>query len=60
MKLKADDEVLECVIMAFGIKWKYRRGASWIREQTKVEDILIKIKIKIKNDMGRTQYAPNS
>ena len=30
----------------FGISWRDRKRASWIREQTKVEDILTTIKIK--------------
>lgn len=30
----------------FGISWRDNKQASWIREQTKVEDILTKIKRK--------------
>ncbi len=41
-----------------GITWRDRKQAIWIREQTKVEDILVTIK-KEETVLGRPHYAQN-
>ncbi len=35
-----------------GITWRDRKRATWIREQTKVEDILLTVKMKIWSSAG--------
>ncbi len=44
MKLRSGEKGMERRIL--GITWRNKKRASWIREQTKVEDILMKIKNK--------------
>ena len=51
-KLQSAQRKMERIIL--DITWKDRKSVSWIREQTKVEDILTTIKRKV--DMDRTHY----
>ncbi len=44
MKLRTTERAMERRML--GITWRDRKRAPWIREQTKVEDILMTIKIK--------------